>query len=210
MFTMVSTLHSTSTVVLKRVLSQPEVTSYLDLLRHHHKESYSHSMRVGFLSIDLGLDERLADEDLLLLGSAGLLHDIGKTKIPTTILAKRGQLDAQERTLMDEHPVHGFNLLEALPDPRIRQIVIAHHEYKPSPYPREGVERRDSARDVMDRRRNDPIITSLAQLVAVADLYDALASRRSYKPALPKPQIEQLLRTQFKGNQKYITAVLRR
>lgn len=208
MFPMVRTIHTASISFFRKVLSAPEVKPYLERLRKYHTESYSHSMRVGLLSLDLGLDERLDDDYLFLLGQAGLLHDVGKLNIPATILSKRGSLDVQERTTMDEHPTHGFTLLATLSDPRVRQIAVAHHEYKPSPYPREGTERRHDARDAMDRRRTDPMIASLAQIVAVADLYDALASKRSYKPALPKPQIERILREQFKGDQKYIAMVL--
>lgn len=205
---MVQTIHTASVSFFREVFSAPEIKPYLERLRQHHAESYSHSMRVGLLSLDLGLDERLDDNYLLLLGKAGLLHDVGKLNIPVTILSKRGSLDGQERTIMDEHPAHGFALLATLRDPRVRRIAVAHHEYKPSPYPRKNIERRCGVREATDRRTKDPMITSLAQIVAVADLYDALASKRSYKPALPKPQIEKILREQFGGDPKYITMVL--
>ena len=77
-------------------------------LKAHHYETYQHSLRVGLLSIDLGYENFDLEEDLKILGSAGLLHDIGKLKVPLSILTKEAELTEEERTILSAHPRWGF------------------------------------------------------------------------------------------------------
>ena len=92
----------------------------------------------------------------------------------------------------------------------IKQILVAHHEYQNKPYPRNGIDRRKIERSGSDRRSNRSQAAVLAQIVAVADMFDALASQRSYKEALKKSDTETILRNQFTGDALYIDQVLRR
>ena len=124
------------------------------------------------------------------------MHDIGKLDIPVDVLSKPAPLDPDERYLMDTHPREGFDRLEGIADERVRRIIVGHHEYQRSAYPRKG-----------PRLHN---LSSLTELVAVADLFDALASKRSYKPALEKDVIERIMREDFLGDPSLVERALAR
>jgi len=59
------------------LINEEKVQKYLDSLKRYHVETYEHSLRVGLLSVDLGCDNLVTDDELRLLGYSGLLHDIG-------------------------------------------------------------------------------------------------------------------------------------
>lgn len=205
-------LNSESEAFFETLLHDEKVQAHLSSLREHHGDTYEHSMRVGVLSVDLGYSEKLSDDDLRLLGRSGVLHDIGKTKIPVELLSKPAALNPQERKLISTHPRIGFLQLSDLDD-RVRRIIVAHHEYKPNPYPRSEKERRQHScfeRSTTDRREVDQHINTLAQMVAAADLYDALTSKRAYKEPLPKEVVERIIREEYKGDEKWAERVLKR
>jgi len=194
----------------KGLLINQEVYAYLERLKEHHAETYSHSMRVGLLCVDLGHQNSLPNVELSLMGYAGVLHDIGKLGIPLDILEKDSPLTDHERKVMNGHPRLGYLELEGFDD-EVRQIVTTHHEYKnDAPYPRSGGERRREVRSEDERRMQKDKIHRLGEIVAISDLYDALANSRSYKPGLPIGTIAQILKQDFVGNPEYITQVLDR
>jgi HD-GYP domain-containing protein (c-di-GMP phosphodiesterase class II) len=100
------------------------------------------------------------------------LHDVGKVRVPHEILNKPDQLTSDELELVQMHPVWGIDLLSAVEFPwDIKPIIRWHHErHDGSGYP--------------DRLRGDEIPVS-AQIVGIADVYDALTTTRPYRPALP-------------------------
>ncbi len=120
----------------------------------------------------------LTASDILIIGSASSLHDIGKIVIPQDILNKPGKLTDEEFEIMKAHCAKGAELLERLPlrssEPlveRAHEICMWHHErYDGKGYP-QGLS-------------GDQIAIS-AQVVALADVYDALTSKRVYKDAIP-------------------------
>lgn len=190
--------HAQSSQLVKKILQSTDTLLYLDQLERHHKETYAHSIRVGLLSIDLGYDFSFEDTELFLLGIAGVLHDVGKTQIPKELLSKKTPLTEADRSLLREHPCIGYRRLENFSDPLVRKIVVAHHEYQPQSYPRQ------------EQRGGDEQILALAQIVALSDLYDALAHPRAYKPAFSQERVKELLQQQFTGEKKYLDAVVRR
>lgn len=105
---------------------------------------------------------------------AAPMHDIGKIGIPDNILLKPGRLTSEERAIMNTHTIIGHEILKDSPSRYIRQgaiIALGHHEkFDGSGYP-QGLE-----------GDNIPLV---ARIVAVADVYDALRSRRPYKTAWP-------------------------
>lgn len=132
-----------------------------------------HSERVTAMALRLGRTVGLSEADLSTLERGGLLHDVGKIGVPARILDAPGPLSRDEWTQVREHPTIGGRILEpirafapALP------IVLQHHErWDGLGYPsgRAGAQ-----------------IHPLARILAVADTYDAMASARPYRAALPE------------------------
>ncbi len=120
-------------------------------------------------------------EDIMLIGTASALHDIGKIAIPEAILNKPGKLTPEEREIMKTHTVEGANILDGMPLYKNEKLVRIsrdicrwHHErYDGSGYP--------------DGLKGDDIPIA-AQAVSLADVYDALISKRVYKEAIAPEQ----------------------
>tara|TARA_Y100000310_G_C20509698_1_gene728199 strand:- start:85 stop:708 length:624 start_codon:yes stop_codon:yes gene_type:complete len=194
--------------LFEELVKQDKVKPYLESLKKHHKDSYEHTLRVTLLAIELADKNKCNGFELRSIGYAGLLHDIGKTKVASEILSKTASLDLPERAKIDQHPRLGFMELKDSEYEMVRKIVIAHHEYKKNPYPRAGKDQRENNRFGEERRGNNQRIKILTQILAVADIYDALASPRSYKKALSKQEIKTIIEEQFTGDEKYIKQVL--
>jgi putative nucleotidyltransferase with HDIG domain len=115
----------------------------------------------------LGLDEQ--EQTTIRLGA--YLHDLGKVKVPHEILNKPGPLTREEFEVVQMHPVWGVELLSDVEFPwDIKPIIRWHHEkYNGAGYP--------------DRLRGDEIPVA-AQIVGIVDVYDALTTTRSYRPAM--------------------------
>ena len=143
-------------------------------LRNGHSErlvAYAEQLRES-----LGLRE----EDLHELRIARWLHDIGKINVPESILLKPGPLDAEERRIMQEHPIIGEKICAPLKSLRRILPVIRHHHEKMdgSGYP--------------DGLRGEAIPLK-AKILQIADIYDALTTNRPYRGALPPEEALQIL-----------------
>ncbi|MFN2197264.1 MAG: HD-GYP domain-containing protein [Anaerolineales bacterium] len=196
--------------IYTRLLQAPRLGAYLQQIYHHHPETYDHSQRVALLALDLGLENQLSFDWLDVLGQAALLHDIGKLRIPPMLLDKAGQLTFQEVTLLRSHARLGREVLQDYYPPAVAQIVGAHHAYDESPYPRAGYPIPVTGPDVDDRRPDDPLLDALAQMLAAADMFDALKHRRAYKGACSFSETRRTLKKQYLGNWLYLHQVLAR
>lgn len=113
----------------------------------------------GYLEINVDFIE-----DISFLGA---LHDVGKIGVPDDILNKKGKLETWERDIMKEHTKNGAFLLDTYPNPMAKDIALFHHERwngEGYPYSIAG-----------------DMIPISARIVSIADVYDALRSKRSYK-----------------------------
>jgi putative nucleotidyltransferase with HDIG domain len=130
-----------------------------------------HSERVTNLSLKIGKVMGLPAEDLELLHRAGLLHDIGKIAVPGAILDKPGWLTDPEYACIKQHPEKGALILQPIPPYReVVPIVAQHHEwFDGKGYPR-GL--------------SGEAILLGARILAVADVFDALTSKRPYRSEL--------------------------
>lgn len=187
------------------------LVSHLEQLRAHHSDSYRHSLRVGVLAIDLALELNLDDEAVLLAGRGALLHDLGKCSVIEELLGKGASLTPAERSLMQAHPRYGFERLAEPQFAEVRKIVVAHHEAQQMPYPRSGLDRREAPRDTSNERRaTNAQLRQLSELVSAADVLDALASPRAYKPALAIEAVILLMRKEYRGSQDLLMRALTR
>jgi putative nucleotidyltransferase with HDIG domain len=130
-----------------------------------------HNYRVALYAIQLGEELGLSSDQLRAIAQGGVVHDIGKISIPDHILNKPDKLTPEERQVIEKHPVTGFNLCRRLGFMQEELTVIrSHHErWDGSGYP-----------DAL----SGETIPLLARVTAVADVYDALTSSRSYRAAL--------------------------
>ena len=128
----------------------------------------------------------LPPETAALCARAAMLHDVGKLAVPDAVLKKPGRLTPAERAVMQRHPLDGCRLLEALPvlaaspyGPYCRDICRWHHErWDGSGYP-----------DGLRGEATPP----WARAAALADVYDALVTRRVYRPALSHEQAREMI-----------------
>lgn len=200
-----------SSACLDGLVSQGPIEKYLQRLQRHHRDSYDHSLRVALLCIDLGYEKRLSGSEVRTVGYAGLLHDLGKTDIDTELLSKPTSLTPEEREAVRTHPRRGYIQLEDQLYRKVKMIVAGHHEFQTTAFPRGGDDRRDEERETgPERRTEDKQITMLTHIVAISDMFDALASKRSYKAHLSREEIQRILKNQYTGDPELINQVLAR
>lgn len=154
------------------------------------KDPYTrgHSDRVSEFSVLIGKKLGLDEETLHILKIGGLFHDIGKIGIPDSILLKESKLSDEEYSQIKNHPTIGAHMLgDAAVFKDIIPIVKHHHErFDGKGYP---------------SQLSGENIPFIARIAAVADTFDAMTSKRTYRDALPlsvvKAEIEKCSGTQF-------------
>ena len=159
------------------------------LLSHHDRLTRGHSERVRAYTHLIGEEMNLTDAELDKIRWAGLLHDVGKTAIPTEILNKPGGLTADEFDRVKTHPEEGRALVAPLADwlgDSLRAVWEHHERFDGRGYPH-GLSGLD--------------ISLAARIVSVADSYDVMTSARSYKqpmsPASARAELAVCAGTQF-------------
>ncbi len=139
------------------------------------KDGYTHrhSERVAAFATRIATELGVDEEQIEVAQLSALLHDVGKIGVPESILNKPGRLTEAEFDEMKKHPVHGINILSNIKSPKFQAImpgVRNHHErWDGSGYP-DGLQGAE--------------IPFLGRLLAVADVLDALYSKRSYRDGL--------------------------
>lgn len=158
--------------VVDAILTDPASMLGLTTLREFDEYTFVHSVNVCILSVALGRRLGLTKLQLLELGVAALLHDIGKSRVPTEVLNKRGSLDDAERDLVREHPWQGLLALFTLPVGsgrpwRAMTGAFEHHlRTDCSGYP------------ALVRPRR---LSLISRIIAVADGFDAATTARVYQ-----------------------------
>lgn len=166
-------------------------TNVFDMLHNMRQlkdATYTHSMNVGLICNVFARWLRMDEEDVRTATLCGLLHDIGKVKMPERIIKKPGRLTAREYSVMKTHPREGYHILEHSPiSEHIKNSALMHHERcDGSGYPLG-----------LTSMQIDPF----AKIVAIADVYDAMTSARVYRgPLCPFKVIETF---ENEGFQKY-------
>jgi PAS domain S-box-containing protein/putative nucleotidyltransferase with HDIG domain len=145
------------------------------------KETQDHSQRVTELTVTLARAMGVAEKDLIHFRRGAILHDIGKMGIPDEILRKRGPLTETEKSVVRQHPIHGYELLSPIPYlDKALDIPYCHHErWDGTGYPR-GLKGEE--------------IPLAARVFTVIDVWDALLSERPYSKAWSKKDTIQYLK----------------
>ena len=159
------------------------VTAFAASLEARDGYTLGHGERVSALAVMIGDEMRLPAGRLRAMAQGALLHDVGKIAIPDSILHKTGKLTADEYAVIQGHPAHGESILaEAFGGSVERAVVRHHHE-------------RFDGRGYPDGLAGDAISIE-ARIVAVADVYDALRSARSYREAWERDEALALIRSE--------------
>lgn len=174
--------------VLDLAATTPNLFDMLHCMREYDDATYTHSMNVALISNILARWMRMSEEDICTATISGLLHDIGKTQIPESIIKKPGKLTAEEYNIVKHHPQAGYEILKKSSlDPNILNAVLMHHE------------RCDGTGYPLKLNQNQ--IPTFARIVSIADVYDAMTSARVYRgPLCPFTTIEIF---EEEGLQKY-------
>ena len=162
-------------------ISQNGLSTWLDDVRRYHQGTFQHCLLVTGVAVGFAMDIGFDALDVKRLGIAATLHDIGKARIPLSILDKPGRLDPTEEEVMRRHPVIGHELLKDIPgvSPEVLDGVRHHHEYLDgSGYP-DGLKA--------------PQISDLVRLLTISDIFAALIESRPYRPAMLRPEAYKIL-----------------
>lgn len=158
------------------ILRNPDALIWMSKMRSQDEYTAEHSLNVCIYSIAFGRHLGMSEAELEKIGLCGLLHDVGKMRIPVEVLNKPASLTEKEFKIMKAHTVHGRNLLMA--SPGIPNIVIdvaySHHEkIDGSGYP---------------RQLPSSGISEFARIIALVDAYDAMTADRCYSESKPSTE----------------------
>lgn len=158
--------------LLESILNNPEMLTVLTDTFIYDQALFQHSFNVTLYSLVIAKELGYSYEDLRTIGTGALLHDVGKMLIPLEILQKPSQLTDEEFSIMKQHTRYGFDILRNLHTVSllVAHCALQHHErLDGSGYPRGLV---------------DYEIHPYAKIIAVADVFDAVTSKRVYRDKL--------------------------
>ena len=168
--------------LMKAIEDNEAIAVDISALKVSDEYTFKHSVDVATMSMIVSRQYGLPDEQIYEIGISGLLHDIGKSKIPNEILNKAGKLTDEEFALIKQHSLLGYQILKDKPElsNAIKLGVLQHHEkINGSGYPMGATEDK---------------IHIFAKIIAVADIYDALVTERPYKKAFtPRDAVEMIM-----------------
>lgn len=164
-----------------KVANMQTVQALAETIEAKDEYTQGHCERVRKLAVAIARRLRLPEDMIEPLEYAALLHDIGKIGIPERILNKQGPLDEEETEVMKMHPVIGSQILSAVEFfiPAINGVRHHHERWDGGGYP-DGVSGED--------------IDSLARIITLADTFDAMASSRPYRDAIPRDKVLEAIR----------------
>ncbi len=146
--------------------------NWIETVRRHHSQTYQHCLLVTGVAVAFGQHLGFSQADRNRLAFAGMVHDIGKARVPLSILEKPTPLTEQEETVLRKHPEQGVEMLKGTAgiEPVMFDIVLHHHEYiDGSGYPH-GL----SGSEISD----------FVRVATICDVFGALLERRAYKPPI--------------------------
>ena len=167
--------------MVELTITEPHAMLALSMLKDYDNYTFTHSVNVSVLSLAVGRACNASDEQLRTLGLGGLLHDLGKLRVDVNIITKPGRLTDSEFEAIKQHPGFGADIIRQMEGvtEEVMDIVLGHHlRYDRSGYPNDAIGRN---------------ISSLVDMTAIADAYDAMTTLRSYqRPFTPRRAIARL------------------
>lgn len=157
--------------IINNLLMQKDISMICGNIKNYSNQLFRHSTDVAFISAQIALNLGISEYGVSEIVTGALLHDSGKMMISKEIIDKPGALTSAEYAIVKKHPVYGFNLAQKYSfSDVIKDIILHHHETETgNGYP-------DGSTD----------ISIETMIVSIADKYDAMTSKRSYKNAYDK------------------------
>lgn len=181
--------------LISEIVSKMDQLQYLNQLHIRDGVTYSHTLDVTAVSIALGVKLGLSKRDLATLALGAMLHDLGKLFIPKSIMFKTARLTDKEFEVMQLHPKIGYRIIREelkLPE-EIARPALEHQElYAGGGYPQ------NLCKDE---------IHYFSQIVKIADVYDALTSKRPYKESICSYKAIKIML--LEGSQSFNPAILK-
>jgi HD-GYP domain-containing protein (c-di-GMP phosphodiesterase class II) len=164
------------------IAADPAQALLLTTVKSYDEYTFHHMVNVCILVLAIARAIGLPRDQAVVLGIGGLLHDVGKVKVPQEILTHDGALDEEQWRLIQRHPVDGAGLVLVTSrnayHPAVAMVLEHHAAYDGSGYPKLS-------------GRRAPALAS--RIVAVADCFDAMTSKRSYRKPEERRQALNLL-----------------
>ena len=160
--------------LMNTIFDNDAVAIDIGMLKVSDEYTFKHSVDVATMAMIIGRQYGLSQKEIHDLGISGLLHDVGKSKIPNEVLNKAGRLTDEEFALMKQHTLLGFEILKKrneFSDSIMRGVLQHHEKINGKGYP---------LGNSADK------IHLYAKIISVADIYDALVTERPYKSAFAK------------------------
>lgn len=178
--------NSITTDLVKAISENDAVAVDISRLKVSDEYTFKHSVDVATIAMIIAKKHGMTEKEVYELGITGLLHDIGKSKIPTEILNKPGRLTEEEFALMKQHTLFGFDLLkdEKLPECVLQGVLQHHEKLDGTGYPH-GISGGE--------------ISPFARVISIADIYDALVTVRPYKDAFSQRDAVEMIMSMTSG-----------
>lgn len=179
-------MESVDGIVLQFIRSIPRETNPLRLLSQIKKTdeyTFVHTVNVGILTMSLAQYLGFKGSDFYKIGTAAVLHDVGKISIPHDIITKHGALTPEERHVIENHTINGAMHLLALGNISHLAVLAAmeHHiRYDGTGYPR------------IKRPWETNIVS---QMITIADVFDALRTRRPYRDPMTQTEVANVMKS---------------
>lgn len=158
--------------LMKAINENDAIAVDITALKTCDEYTFKHSVDVATMSMIIAKQRNMSQTDVYNIGISGLLHDMGKSKIPLSILNKPARLNDEEFAVMKKHPLLGYEILKEkkeIPQPVAFGVLQHHEKMNGKGYPL-GLKSEQ--------------ITPYAKIMSVVDVYDALVTERPYKEAL--------------------------
>ena len=175
------TTNNIASNLMNAINSTDAIAVDISALKTSDEYTFKHSVDVATMSMVLAKQQGLSQKQIYEIGVAGLLHDIGKTKISLDILNKPARLTDEEFAVMKQHPVFGYRMIKDRDEfsNEICMAVLQHHEKMiskgyPVGFPSDK-------------------ITQYARILTIADIYDALVTERPYKSAFSQREAVEMI-----------------